>query len=599
MSDRVRLEGFPASEGLALGAVQVLQWGIPRVEHVTVSEEQVAAEVERFHEALRWSAERLRELQARTSGLLGAVEARIFDPQVLMLEDPLLISGTERYIRENRLSAARAFDWRILELKAEWNRSAHPMVLDRLNDLEDLQSRVLSRLLGVSDSDASEQEATPRIVIATNLTPSLAVRMDPSKVLGIATEQGARTSHWAILARSMSIPAVVAVPGIVAAGANARSALVDGRHGRVILDPDAEDIEAFEQRNLRLEGWSAREQTAEPGVCRTSDGQEVVIRANLDLPLEAPDAARRGALGVGLFRTEFLVVGRRTMPDEEEQYEAYRTVGEAFPGLPIVIRTFDLGGDKFPLFLASPAEENPFLGWRAIRVCLDRPELFRPQLRALLRASVEHDLRVMLPLVNTVEEVQQVKALLEEERDNLSASGVAAGWPKIGLLIETPAAALHADVLVQHCDFLSIGTNDLVQYTLAVDRTSARLASRYTPFHPGVLHQLARVVRIGEQAGVEVGICGEMASDPLGAFLFVGLGVRTLSVAWHAVPEMRELLGHVHTGHAEVAARNALAAGSSAEIVEILSSGLEASTERDAFPGRWRPEPRADVERHP
>jgi phosphotransferase system enzyme I (PtsI) len=291
---------------------------------------------------------------------------------------------------------------------------------------------------------------------------------------------------------------------------------------------------------------------------------------------------------VGLFRTEFLVVGRASLPDEEEQYEGYRRVAETFPDAAVIIRTFDLGGDKFPMFLHMPREENPYLGWRAIRVCLDQPELFRPQLRAILRATAHGDVRIMLPLVNDVEEVLQVRALLKEEEDRLSADGVPfnSGY-KLGLLVETPAAALDAVELARHADFFSIGTNDLVQYTLAVDRNNTRLAGLFNPFHPAVVRQLHQVSRVARAAGIEVSVCGELAANPLGAFLLLGLDIHSLSVAWPSLPEIKKVIREMRIEEARKAAARALAAPTSREVTARLVEGVGDSIDLSAFSGRW------------
>jgi phosphotransferase system enzyme I (PtsI) len=320
----------------------------------------------------------------------------------------------------------------------------------------------------------------------------------------------------------------------------------------------------------------------------TRDGEIVELRANLDLPEEAEQARLHGADGVGLFRTEFLVVGRNAMPAEEEQFEAYRSVAEAFPDRAVYIRTFDLGGDKFPMFLNMPREENPFLGWRAIRVCLDEPELFRTQLRALLRATAFGDVRMMLPLVNDVDEVLQVRELLREEEAKLDADGIEynPGY-KLGVMIETPAAALDASELARHADFFSIGTNDLIQYTLAVDRTNTRLAHLYNPFHPAVVRQIHQVARVGRAAGIEVSVCGEMASNPLAAFLLLGLNITALSMAWPSLPEIKKVIRDVRVEDARAAARKALAAPSSKDVTKCLVDGIGDSVDLTVFQGRW------------
>ncbi len=582
------LDGSPASEGIGAGRVFVLDWGVPVVPHGTIDEQQAPEEVERFHAAREWAKARLVETKQRTHARLGSVEARIFDPQILMLDDPAVVAGTVQYINENRLSAQKAFEWRMLELQTEWSRTSHPMILDRLNDLEDMMIRVLHRLLGNDDPMDLQDLDESVIIVAPNLTPSLTVHLDAATVLGIATDHGTRTAHWAILARSLEIPAVVGLGDVSRKAVDGQHAIVDGRIGRVILDPDEKERERFQKRRRRIEEWEGDIAGIAQLESVTKDGQSVELRANLDLPVEAQQARLHGADGVGLYRTEFLVVGRNTMPGEEEQFEAYRATAQAFPESAVYIRTFDLGGDKFPMFLHMPREENPFLGWRAIRVCLDEPELFRTQLRALLRATAYGDVRMMLPLVNDVEEIRQVRALLREEEARLDADGIPfnAGY-KLGVMIETPAAVLEAAELARHADFFSIGTNDLIQYTLAVDRTNTRLAKLYNPFHPAVVRQLHRVSKIGRAAGIEVSVCGEMASNPLAAFLLLGLDIAALSVAWPSLPEIKTVIRGVRMEDARAAAKAALAAPTSADVTRCLVEGIGDSVDLTVFQGRW------------
>jgi len=582
------LDGFPAAEGIASGTVHVFRWGVPRVPHETVEPDEVEEEVERFHEAREWARRRIQELKDATEERLGPVEARIFDPQMMMLEDEEVVEGTLRYIRENRLTAARAFEWRMLELQARWTRTRSPMVMDRLNDLEDVQIRLLHRLLERPDPTDAVHVGENVVVVAHNMTPSLMVQMDPDEILGIATDQGTRTSHWAILARSLKIPAVVGLGRISEEVEEGQEIILDGRIGRVVLDPEEEHRATFREREHQLREWE-EEITVIAGLeSVTADGQPVALRANLDLPGEADTAREHGARGVGLFRTEFLVVGRSSMPGEEEQYEAYRQVAEAFPGESVVIRTFDLGGDKFPMFLHVPEEENPFLGWRAIRVCLDQPELFRTQLRAILRATAHGDVRIMLPLVTDVDEVRRTRSMLEEEEDELRREGIPfnSGY-KLGALIETPAAALDASEISRHVDFFSIGTNDLVQYTLAVDRTNARLANLFNPFHPSVVRQLHQIARVSRSAGIEVSVCGELAANPLGAFLLLGLDIHALSVAWPSLPEIKKAIRHFRIEDARAAARRALSAATSREVTEALVDAVGSSVDLSIFRGRW------------
>ncbi|MFQ5536921.1 MAG: phosphoenolpyruvate--protein phosphotransferase [Gemmatimonadota bacterium] len=582
------LDGAPASEGIALGKAFLLEWGVPQVPHATVEEDEVEKEVERFHASLAWARDRIRELQHRTETRLGQIEARIFEPQLMMLQDPAVVDGTVRYIRENRLTAQRAFEWRMLELQAMWSRTSKPMVLDRLNDLEDVMIRVLHHLLGHHDPSDLAHLEEGIILVAPNLTPSLTMQIDTERVLGVATDQGTRTAHWVILARSLEIPAVVGLGSVTRQAREGVEAILDGRIGRVVLEPDDDDRETFRKRQRDLLIWEEEIAVIADEESVTRDGQPVALRANLDLPVEAEKAHRHGAEGIGLFRTEFLVVGRTNLPDEDEQYHAYRRVAEVFPEGAVYIRTFDLGGDKFPVFLHMPQEENPFLGWRAIRVCLDRPELFRPQLCAILRATAHGDVRIMLPLVNDVDEVRQVRALLEEEEEALRRDGIPynSGY-KLGVMIETPAAALEAGELARHADFFSVGTNDLVQYTLAVDRTNTRLAHLYKPFHPAVLRQLHQVSRVARAAGIEVSVCGEMAANPLGVFLMLGLDITALSVAWPALPEVKMVIRSVRMEEARSAARKALAAPTVQGVMSALVEGLGDAVDLKVFSGRW------------
>ncbi len=584
----VILDGFPASEGIAWGRIRTIPWGVPSVPHEVIEDDDIEAQIALFAEARAAARERLRELKARTQERLGPVEARIFDPQILMVDDEMVVRGTEQYIRDTKLTAARAFEWRMLEVRAQWARTANPMVLDRMNDLEDLKVRILRHLLGQRDPLDLSSSGEALVVVASNLTPSLIAQLDPAQVVALATDQGTRTSHWAILARSQGIPAVVGLGDASRRVREGQEAIVDGRIGRIVLDPDDRDQNVYEDRRSQIRRLEAEVDEVARLESVTADGQPVALRANLDLPVEADNARRHGAAGIGLFRTEFLVVGRNSMPDEDEQYEAYRSVAESFEGDAVYLRLFDLGGDKFPSFIHMPPQENPFLGWRAVRVLLDEPELFRVQLRAILRATAHGDVRIMVPLVNDVEEVQRVRALLEEEEDGLRRDGVPfnRGY-KLGVMIETPAAALDAAELARHADFFSIGTNDLVQYTLAVDRNNARLARLFNPFHPSVVRQLHSVARVARAAGIEVSVCGEMAATSLGAFLCIGLDITALSVAWPALPELKKVVREVRIEDARRAARKALAAATAHDVLEALAEGIGDTIDLSAYIGRW------------
>ena len=572
----VVFKGFPAAEGIARGRVRRVDWGVPDVPRVAAPAGGPNRELERFRRALGRARRELDGIQRKTASRLGPIEARIFDPQVLMLDDPEVVGGTERYIAENRLTAARAFDWRMLELKDRWSRTSHPMVLDRLNDLEDVKVRILRRLLDLPDPwDLGSADPGGIVAVAGDLTPSFVASLDPSRVVALATDEGTRTSHWAILARSLEIPAAVGLGDVSARAGDGQAIVVDGWSGRVVIEPDAREVDRFERRRATIRGWKRETAAMAREEAITLDGQGVTLRVNLDLPGEAARARALGAQGVGLFRTEFLVVGRSTVPGEGEQYRAYREVAETFPSQTVLIRTFDLGGDKFPVFLRTPAEDNPFLGRRGVRVCLDEPELFLTQLRAMLRAAVHGDLRILVPLVNTGTEMAAVRELLGMAEDQLRSEEILFERSvEVGAMIETPAAALAATGLAARADFFSIGTNDLAQYTLAVDRTNTRLAHLYDPFHPAVLRQISLVARAGRAAGVEVSACGEMATRPLGALLLLGLGVDVLSVAWRSLPGIKRLVRNCRLDEIRAAAALSLEAPDGAEARRSFATTL-------------------------
>lgn len=577
-----RLTGIPASPGIAVGPVHLLLWEVPEVRHRIVPDDAIPGELTRFHAALARARERLRAVRTRVEASAGAEEAAIFDVQLSILEDVELTSAVEELIHQN-IGAEKAFDIVMGEWRQKFARAAHPMLRERIGDLTDVHIRVLSILLDLPDHDPVDAaKGASAILVTHDLTPSLTVQLDRQAIAGIATDAGTRTSHVAILARSLGLPAIVGLRTATQELRGGEQAILDGSTGLLVIAPTHQDIDAYRER-------SRQEAIAEADLRRlaglesvSTDGVRVTLRANVDLPEEAELAATSGAEGVGLLRTEFLVVGRATMPDEEEQYRAYRRVVQAFGSSPVVIRTFDIGGDKLPVG-GFPAEPNPFLGWRAIRMCLDQPELFRTQLRALLRVAVHGDVRIMLPLVVSLEEVRQARALLGEAMEELRARGAEfrADVP-LGVMVETPAAAITADVLAPEVAFFSIGTNDLVQYTLAVDRGNVNLAARFTPLHPAVLRLIRRTVETGAQAGLDVTVCGEMASQPLMAFALLGLGVRQMSVAPRSVPLMKRIVRGISMREAADAAQEALRASTAAEVQALLFERLRAMLGDDA-----------------
>lgn len=574
-----KLKGIPASPGIVVGPVHLLRWEVPEVEATGIDPTEVEAEVERLRIAFARTTERLRTVRERALKAAGAAEAAIFEVQISIVEDPDFGGRVEDVIRQN-FSAERAFDVVMLEQRDHFARSPHAMLRERVSDLIDVHIRVLTVLMGLEDHDPVDLPKGANAVLVTHdLTPSLTVQLDRECIAAIATDAGTRASHVAILARSLGLPAVVGLLDATERLRSGEQVILDGTAGLLITKPTkAELSEAMaRQKQEKVEGEALAQIAVQDAISR--DGQRVEILANVDLPDEAESAAQSGAQGVGLMRTEFLVVGRTTMPDEDEQYEAYANVVRAFAGKPVVIRTFDIGGDKLPVG-GWPAEPNPFLGWRAIRMCLDQPALFKTQLRALLRVALLGDVRINLPLVVTVDEVRQARALIAEASAELTERGVAhrADVP-IGIMVETPAAAVLADSLAKDVSFFSIGTNDLVQYTLAVDRGNAALASRYTPLHPAVLRLIKMTCDVANANGVAVGVCGEMASEPIMAFALLGLGIRQLSVSPIAVARVKLIVRGMRTTVATDAVNEAMRSATAAEAEQILRARLVAEVD--------------------
>ncbi len=504
-----------------------------------VKESEFDLEIARLEAALGRTREQIEELQARIAGSLGSEDASIFDAHLLVVEDRTLIDEVVRTIKAERLNAESVFASVAGRYARTLGEIDDPYLKERAVDIYDVSRRVLRNLTGCSGRELPVP-GTPWILVAHNLAPSDTAQLDPSTVLGFVTDTGSKTSHTAIMARSLNIPAVVAVHDVSQQVSSGDSVLLDGYSGWFIVNPSeatlAEYAKIQQQKGVVERELGCLRETE----CRTLDGKHMVLSANIEMPRDVSAVKQSGAEGVGLFRTEFLYLNSAKLPCEETQYEAYRSVVSQLAPDPVIIRTLDLGGDKIMSALNLPEELNPFLGWRAIRFCLERVDVFKTQIRAILRASAHGCVRMMYPMISGVEEVRRARVILEECREELRREGVAFDEAmEVGAMIEIPSAAVSADLIAREVDFLSIGTNDLIQYTIAVDRLNERIAHLYEPTHPAVLRLIRMVVEAGHANGIWVGVCGEMAGEVVLTPLLLGLGVDELSTGAALVPRVK------------------------------------------------------------
>lgn len=562
----LELHGIPVSPGVAIGPALVLNREGYRIAYCQVADDAVEEEIDRLRRAVDALSHNLEQNRLATSAVAGDSTGEIFAAQLQMLHDPRLQTELRRRICQGRQSAAYAVSQVLHRYASDLRRLDNVLLAQRADDVVDIEHQLLQHL-GAVDRQPLAELTEPVILLTRNLTPSETANLDRRYVRGFCTEIGGAGGHTAIVAKGLELPAVVGVGSFLESVGGATRVIVDGDRGVLILDPDEETVQRYEEGRQRRKHLAQRLAELRDLPATTTDGVHVSLNANIEFPHEVATCRERGASGIGLYRTEFLYLASDEEPSEQDHYRAYRQVVEAMDGRPVVIRTLDLGADKMGSRPLTEPEPNPFLGLRSIRLSLKSPELFRPQLRAILRAAVHGDVRIMFPLITTLAELRQARMLVNTIAEDLAEEKIEhrADIP-IGMMVEVPAAVLMLDRFVKEVDFLSIGTNDLVQYTLAVDRSNEYVADLYQSSDPAVLRLIARCVDVAAAADVALGICGEMSSNPARSLLLVGMGVRSLSVSPNALPRVKKAIRSVSLEQCQEIAARAMTLDSARDI---------------------------------
>ncbi|KJD43521.1 phosphoenolpyruvate--protein phosphotransferase [Paenibacillus terrae] len=566
----LKISGIAASAGIAIARAFILEHPKYAVERRAVGDAE--AEIARLDAALVESQTELEAIKEKTLQELGEKKAEIFASHLLILNDPELIDPVKAKIRDEQLNADYALNEVASQFISMFENMKSAYLQERASDMRDVTKRILNHLLGVHFVSPAEI-AEETIVLAEDLTPSDTAQLNREFVKGFATNIGGRTSHSAIMARSLEIPAVVGTKNILSQAKSGDLIIVDGLDGHVFVNPSEEIVAEYRAKQVaydkQREEWRKLRGEATVSV----DGVHVELAANIGTPNDVAGVLDNGGEGVGLYRTEFLYMGRDKLPSEEVQYTAYKTVLERMEGKPVVVRTLDIGGDKELPYLDLPKEMNPFLGFRAIRLCLDRQDIFRTQLRALLRASVHGNLRVMFPMIATLNEFRESKAVLLEEKEKLVAEGVAVSEEiQLGIMVEIPSTAVLADQFAKEVDFFSIGTNDLIQYTMAADRMNERVSYLYQPYNPSILRLVKMVIDAAHREGRWVGMCGEMAGDTTAIPLLLGLGLDEFSMSATSILPARSQISKLSRADMEKLAAKALDMQTAEQVVELVQS---------------------------
>ena len=569
MSEEHRvLKGIPASPGIAIGRASVYNRRFAAIRQRPIPAEQVETEIKRFRNAVDEALADLTQLQQRIAVDIDQDILKIFRTHQAVLEDPEVVDVTIVRIRREKTNAEYVFDDVMRGWIASYSSIANPFFRERTADFEDVHYRVLAKLTGSAHTGIKDMKGEA-VLVAHSLSPSDTAEIDRDAVCGFITDAGGQTSHTAIVARGLAVPAVVGANIATQEISDGMTIIIDGNSGLVHLDPDPETIRRYKETKSQLSVLEHELQELHDLPAQTRDGRRIELSANIELPAELEDVLYHGADGIGLYRTEFLYLVGNELPSEEEQTRTYLKIARRMAPHAVIIRTLDLGADKMPRQM--PDEANPALGQRGIRLCLDRPEMFKVQLRAILRASVEGNVSIMFPMISGIHELRQAKALLGEARDELLQAGVPVDQSmSIGIMVEIPSAALTAQDLAKEVDFFSIGTNDLIQYTVAADRGNPSIASLYNPCHPAVLRLVASIIDAAHDNDIWVGVCGAMAAHPLAACILLGLGVDELSMSPIDIPEIKSLIRSADYNELKTITRDALELATSEEIMRFL-----------------------------
>lgn len=566
----VIFRGIPASPGVVIGKVFLLDRESIQVTKEKIEENEVAKEILKFKRALNETKEEVLKIKEKVAKRIDPDHAKIFDAQIMTMEDELINSAVIEKIKKSRSNAEFIYKKVIEQTVKTLSSSKDEYLRERIMDIKAVARRLIYNLLGIKHLTL-ESIDSPVILVARSLSPGDVVHMKKGSILGFATDMGGGTSHVALLAKSMGIPAVVGLKNLFDQVLDKQSIILDGIKGEVLICPDEQTLKEYEKRRRYILQKTAELSELKSLPAETQDGRKIELSANIELPSDTDSAIEYGAEGIGLFRTEYLYITRADFPTEEEQYIAYQEVAEKVYPKSVILRTFDLGGDKFDRHTGSLYETNPFLGWRAIRACLDLPEIFKVQLRAMLKASAKKNIKIMFPMISEVGELQKAKVILNEAKEELRRKKIPFDEEiPVGIMVEIPSAALAGDALAKECDFFSIGTNDLIQYTLAVDRGNEKIAHLYQGFHPAVLKLIKETIDAARKNGIWVGLCGEMAADPLATILLVGMGVDELSTSAMAIPQIKKIIRSIKFEDAKIHAREVLKLSTIDEVKKFL-----------------------------